>query len=207
MSRSDDTTADYRRATGTENRAALNMLRRLVVKVTSGTFWQMVGMILLDQVTKETPQAEVFSGVGFYARPAPGANAEAIVGAIGGAENPVIIATRDEGLRKKMAQLDQNETAIYNSLATVVIKKTGIVEIRLGAGVAQSTILGQTYRAAEDVLLTIISALAAQLALAHAPAGPSPHPGSAAAAAAVIAAVTAFQAAAASYLTTVAKVQ
>jgi len=200
VSRTDDTIEDRVHARGLEYRGSMNMLRRFGVTVTGDVMWQLVGVILLDQTTKETPSAEVFSGIGFYSRPAPGANAEAITAAVGGAENQVIVATRDEDLRRRMAKLDQDETAIYNTKATVVIKKTGIVEIRLGAGVAESTIKGQTYRAAEDVFLTALGVFATAI-------GALNPLTSAAAATALNTAITTFKSAAASYLTTVAKVQ
>lgn len=126
MSRTDDTTADRRAQVSKANRDNLNMLRRMVVRVTSKPFWQAVGVLLLDGATRETVAAEVFSNIGFYSRPKSGANAEAVVANLGGAaENGVIIATRDEDTRKRVAQLDQDETMAYNTLAGVKMTKAG----------------------------------------------------------------------------------
>lgn len=202
MSTSNDTVDEARHQTSTENRNALGMLRRMAITVTRRPFWQAVGVLLLDGVTREAPNAEVFSGIGFYSRPAPGVRAEAIIGHVGGPENPVILATRDEDTRRRVAQLDQDETAIYNTLATVVVKKTGTVEIRLAAGVAQKTLLGETYRAAEDAMLTAVSSAIALIS--NIPGLTAPQ---LALVTAATAAITAFKAAAATYLTSVAKVQ
>lgn len=200
MSRSDDTTEDSRRGTGTENRGIKGMFRRLAVQVTRTAFWQLAGVLLLDQRTRETTEAEVFSGVGFYSRPKQGANAEAIVGHVGGAENPVIIATRDEDTRKRVAKIDQDETAAYNTVAIMLIKKNGTIELRLAAGVAQKTILGETYRAAEDTLLTALGVFATAIGALN--------PVTAAGAATTLnTAITNFQTASAAYLSSVAKVQ
>jgi phage gp45-like len=208
VSSSTDDVIDAREQTGTKNRHILNMLRRVAITVTRRPFWSTVGVLLLDGFTKETRDIEVFSGIGFYSRPAPGVRAEAIVAHVGSAENPAIIATRDEDTRKSVAKdVDQDETTIYNTKAIVHVKKNTTIELRAANGVAQKTVLGETYRAAEDTMLAAMSALAAQLALAHAPAGPSPHPGAAAAAAAMVAAITAFTSASATYLSSVAKVQ
>lgn len=123
MSRSDDTTEDSRHQFGTERRSMIGMLRRLVVGVTSGPFWQGIGVLLIDSASKETLRAENFSGIGFYARPAPGANAEMIVGMLGGAENPAILATRDEATRRKFANIDADETMAYNTKVGVRMSK------------------------------------------------------------------------------------
>ncbi len=136
MSRSDDTIADNRAQIGTKNRDTLGMIRRMVVTVTSGPFWQAVGLLLLDGATKETLPTEVFPGIGFFARPAPGANAEAIVVHAGGRSNPAIVATRDEATRKKMASIGQDETAAFNTKCGVYWKKDGTIEARSAAGTA-----------------------------------------------------------------------
>jgi hypothetical protein len=104
-----------------ETRSAASLIRRMTVRLTSGAFWQAVGHLLLDGKTEEAAEAEVFSGIGFYARPHQSANVEAIVAHPGGAQNPVIIATRDEGLRKEMANIGHDTAAMFNTLATVRI--------------------------------------------------------------------------------------
>lgn len=139
MSRTDDTTADHRAQVGKANRDNLNMLRRMVVRVTSKPFWQAVGVLLLDGVTRETAQAEVFSGIGFYSRPKAGANAEAVIANLGGAvENGVIVATRDEDTRKRVAQIEQDETMAYNTTAVLHITKASKVLAYLAGHIADA---------------------------------------------------------------------
>jgi phage gp45-like len=200
MSRTDSTIRETRESTGTQARDAFGVLRRMAVSLSSGSFWQAVGLLLLDQVTRETSEPEMFSGIGFYSRPREGANAEVVIGAVGHAQNPIILAARDEDTRKRMAPLDQDEAAIFNTQATVVVKRNGTVEIRLGGGVAQKTIRGETYRAAEDTLLTALGAFATAIG--------SLNPLTAPAAAVTLnAAINTFKAAASSYLTSVLKAQ
>lgn len=137
MSATDDTTRETRAATSSAARAALGAIRRMSITLTSAPFWRVVGHLLLDGVSKEGLDAEAFLGIGFYARPAAGAiNAEAIVVFPGGASNPIIVGCRDEDARKKHAELAQNETAMFNRGAIVVIKASNTVEIRTAAGVA-----------------------------------------------------------------------
>lgn len=134
MSRTDDTIAETRQQGSSDRRHLLGMLRRMVIKVTDGAFWQTLGLLLLDGVTPETVQAEVWPGIGFYARPSPSVNAEAIVGFVGGAQNPAILATRDEDTRKRVAKIDQNETMMFNTGAVVLVDKNNHVHIRLANG-------------------------------------------------------------------------
>jgi hypothetical protein len=134
MSRTDDTTEDSRRGTGTPARELYGMLRRMVVTLTSKPFWQVVGVLLLDGVTKETVQAEAWPGVGYYSRPPTDGNPEAIVGHTGGAENPAIMATRDEKTRKRMAAIQANETAIFNGTVRLLIDKDGHILAQIPGG-------------------------------------------------------------------------
>jgi len=136
MSRTDDTTRETRDATSPEARNALGMLRRMSIRLTSVPFWRTVGHLLLDASETETRDPEMFSGIGFYSRPAAGSNADAIVAFPGGASNPVIIAARDEDARKKHAELAQDETAMFNRLVIAVIKAIGTMEIRTANGTA-----------------------------------------------------------------------
>lgn len=135
MSKTDDTTRERRDQTSTAERERLGAIRRMAVNLTSGSFWRVLGHLLFGNV-REQHDAEVFSGIGFYARPKAGANAEAIVAFVGGASNPIIIATRDEDARKAIAQLDDDSTAMFNTATIIVIKPDGTVEIRTAAGVA-----------------------------------------------------------------------
>ncbi len=136
MSYTDNSTRQWRDETSPAQRDARGMVRRFVVNLTTGTLWRTVGHLLLAGA-RELHDAEVFSGVGFYARPKVGHNAEAVVVFPGGAANPIIIATRDEDARKAMAKLNADETAVFNSTTVIVIKKDGTVEIRAGSGTAQ----------------------------------------------------------------------
>lgn len=129
-----NTSAEWREGTDTAARRLAGLVRRMAVTVTSATFWQVVGHLLLDSKTRETLDAEVFSGGGFYWRPKAGANTEAIVAFPGGPENPAIVALRDEDLRKKMAQLAQDEAAMVNTQAGVYITHDGFVEARQDGG-------------------------------------------------------------------------
>ncbi len=142
MSWTGNTSVAWRDSTDTPARRLAGLVRRVAVKVTSATFWQVVGHLLFDNKTPETLDAEVFSGGGFYWRPKAGANAEAIVVFPGGPENPVIVGLRDEDLRKKMTHLDQDETAMVNSQVGVFITRDGFVEVREdgGTGVGLATI-------------------------------------------------------------------
>lgn len=198
MSSTDNTTKDWRAETSPSERSAAARVRRMAIRLTSGVFWRLAGHLLLDGVTREARDAEVFSGIGFFSRPKQGANAEAVV--VGDAENPIIIATRDEAVRQAIARLEQDSTAIYNTMAIVVIKPDGTIHIRSKNGTAQSTVRGQTYRSAEDTMLTALGVFATAIGALN-PAT------SAAAAATLNAAITTFKAAAASYLTTVLKAE
>lgn len=127
---------EHMRAVGAEARNALGMIRRMAVTLTSRAFWQVAGHRLLDG-TIETRDAEVFSGVGFYARPPADGNPEAIVAFVGGAGSPIVIAVRDEKTRQAVAgAIAAGETAVFNSSSLVLIKADGTIEIRSAAGLA-----------------------------------------------------------------------
>lgn len=136
MSKTDNTTRDYRDETSPESRSMLGMIRRMGVKLTEGAFWQALGHLLIDNVTREARDAEVFGTLGFYSRPKPGANAEVIVVFPGGSSNPVIIGTRDEELRATVAALNQGETAMCNRAVIILCKPDGTAEIRAPGGTA-----------------------------------------------------------------------
>lgn len=206
---------DFAEAVSSVARDAMGRVRRMAVTLTNSAIWQVAGHVLLDK-TRETRKAEVFGGIGIYARPpATGGTPEAIVVFPGGPEQAIIAATRDEATRRavfKLAgEIADGETAIYSvaTAAVIILKANGTVEIRAaGNPIVQSTILGTTYRAAEDTLLTAIGNLCTALVTSGTPLGTAPQiTATLGAATAAAAAVTAFQAAAATYLTTVVKVQ
>lgn len=138
MSRTDNTTSDYRDETSPATRGIAGMIRRMAVKLTEGALWQVAGHLLFDSRTPETKNAEVFGTLGFYSRPKPGVNAEVIVVFPGGSSNPVIIGTRDEELRATVAALNQGETAVCNRATIILCKANGTVEIRTPGGSASA---------------------------------------------------------------------
>lgn len=136
MSYTTDTVEELRAQTAKLARDAAGAVRRMAITLTSGTLWRVVGHVLLDG-SRETKDTEVFGALGFYSRPAPGANAEAVVVHPGGAANPVIIATRDEALRKLIdGQLGADGAAMCNRATIILCKPDGTVEIRALGGSA-----------------------------------------------------------------------
>lgn len=139
-----NTTKDWRDFTSTQARELAGKVRRMAVSVTNvlagvgtttASFWQVVGHLLLDNTTQETADAEVFSGVGFYARPPAGANAEAIVAFPGGPANPVVVASRDEATRKAVAgAAQQDETFVFNSKVALRFTASGLIQAYLVGG-------------------------------------------------------------------------
>ncbi len=120
-------------------RVQRGLSRRMRIRQTSGPAWQVTGHQIMGNL--ETVDAEPFTGVGFYARPRASSKAEAVLLTIGDAKHSVIIATRDEDLRKLWkAELDAGAdvTAIFNSATIVLIKPDGTVEIRSRGGVARA---------------------------------------------------------------------
>lgn len=198
----DNTSQESRAETSTLRREIKGAIRRMAVTLTSGTFWQVAGHLLLDPTKRETREAEVFSGIGFYARPKAGHNTDALVVYPGGAANPVIVATRDEAARKTMATLAEDETAMFNSRAGAVVRANGTVEIRAVGGTPQRTVAGETYRQAEDDMLTAVSD--ALDLIGQIPGLTVPQ---LARVTAATGAIAAFKGAASSYLTTVLKAQ
>jgi phage gp45-like len=136
-SSTDNTIKEWREATSAKARHGVGLIRRMAIRLTAGVFWRAAGHLLPDGQTRETQDAEVFGGIGFYARPKQGANAEAIVLFVGDdAQNPIIVATRDEAVRKAVADLQQDSTAVFNTTTIILIKPDGTVEIRASGGAA-----------------------------------------------------------------------
>jgi hypothetical protein len=133
----DDSTDARRGQTSPEAREGLQMLRRMPVKLSGGATWQVLGHRLLNG-KREVRNPEQFSGVGFFARPHASHKVDSLVAFPGGAQNPIIAATRDEDLRKLVAaDLDQDEAMMANTVAVVYLKKTGSAEIRSPSGAAR----------------------------------------------------------------------
>lgn len=143
-SRSSNTSKDWRDLTSSEALRLAGSIRRMAVKITnvfkdgvttSASFWQLLGHLLLDNTTQETADAEVFSGVGFYARPPAGANAEAIVAFPGGPSNPVVVASRDEATRKKVAgACGQDEAFMFTSKVAIHMTASGEIQAYIVGG-------------------------------------------------------------------------
>lgn len=98
---------------------ARNLVRRLAVAASAGGRWQLLGSdgeVFAD--------VEAFQGIGYASRPADGAG-EVILLRVSG-NHPVIVATRDESIR---VDLDEDETAIFNSSSIVKVKADGAIEI------------------------------------------------------------------------------
>lgn len=129
------TSEDLAKETSTLHRFVKGMIRRMAVKLTSGSKWQLLGY-RGGTGGEETVDVEPFTGIGFYSRPPSSGRPEAIMAGVGGSKTPVIVAMRDEQTRKAIAQLAEGETAIYNDKAIIVLKADGTVEIRLAGGVA-----------------------------------------------------------------------
>lgn len=129
--------AEHVAAVSAEAFKLAGMIRRFAVTLTSGTFWQLLGHLLLDG-KPETHESEVFGGVGFYARPPAGSRPEAIAVSLAGGGEPVIIATRDEQTRQAVAgELAEGETATFSDQTISVHKANGTIEHRSAGGTAE----------------------------------------------------------------------
>lgn len=126
---------DHAAATDPVLRRLLGAARRMAVGVTGRAIWQVIGY-KSAATGNETAVAEVFPGIGIYARPPSGGRAEAIVLNVGGADHPVVVALRDEATRRIAADVAEDETALYNSTAVVHVKADGTIEARSIGGSA-----------------------------------------------------------------------
>jgi len=129
---------DFARDTSMRERAGRGMLRRMVVKLTTRPLWQMLGHLL--EGARETVEVEPFQGLGFFARPRANSRTEAIVAFVGGAEQPVAVATRDEDLRRSIDSAlggqEEDSAIVASSTAIVYVRANGEVEIRTPGGAA-----------------------------------------------------------------------
>jgi phage gp45-like len=133
-----NTKEDFARERSPRERRSRGLTRRMRIRSSAGAQWQVTGYTFLGQT--ETDKVEPFSGVGFYARPRASSRAEAVVITIGEAQHSVIVATRDEDLRRLWkAELDAGEdvAAMFNSATIVLCKSDGTVEIRSRGGEAK----------------------------------------------------------------------
>ncbi len=130
---------EFAYTSGETYRGLRGLARRMAVRLTKGVLWQLTGHKYHGHT--ETLEVEPFTGVGFYARPRPSSKAEAVAISIGDAQHTVIIATRDEDLRKLWAaELDAGAdvAAMFSSATIVLCKADGTVEIRSRGGAAVS---------------------------------------------------------------------
>ena len=143
---------DHARDTDPWRRKVAGMIRRMTVDLTDAVLWKLLGHTAVE----ERPRAEVYSGIGFYARPPAGVTAEVVVTNIGGADHPIVVASRDEETRAAIADLDEGETASFNDQTILLHKSDGTIEARSanGAAVALAT------RADLEALLSAISGAA-----------------------------------------------
>ncbi len=145
-------------ATDPGQRRASGMVRRFGVASTSKVIWRLTGVRGLE--TTEQVDAEVFAGIGIYARPGANGKPEAIVVNVGDARHPVIIATRDEAAAHAIrGDLGANkpaagETLIFASVggAVVYLRNNGTVEVRTAAGTAGALATKEEVKALRDYL-------------------------------------------------------
>lgn len=198
------TAEDFAEMIGSFRRQLFGIVRRMSVKLTEGGVWQVAGHLLFDN-QRETRNPENYPGIGLAARPPTSDAVEAIVVNVSGQNQPAIVGLRDEVTRAKVADLNADETALYNSLVRLQATLAGLIVLRAHANaVVEPTVKATTYRAAEDTMLTALSAAFTSMAGAWTTLG---FPPQATACTAAATAVTTFQAAAATYLTTVVRVQ
>lgn len=115
---------------------AYGAIRRFVISLTDEVRWQLVGVLMPDG--PEAHRAEVFGGIGIYARPPAGVEAEAIAVMSGDANAPAIVGIREEQTRAAVAgNLQPDETALYNSKALVYVRQDGTIEARSKGGTAK----------------------------------------------------------------------
>jgi hypothetical protein len=105
------------------------LIRRMQLVASSAVQWSLQGFLDEDG-SVEAEEAEVFPGVGVFARPKSGDNAEAIVLKVGGASgHAVIVATRNQDGIKRIGSLGEDETIIFTSTTAVKITASGQVLI------------------------------------------------------------------------------
>ena len=137
------TPEDFAKEIGAFRRTVSGLIRRMVVSITDGGIWQMLGHKLIDPTQRETRDVELYPGIGHYARPPSNTgNAEAVVVNIGDQNNPAIVATRDEATRAACVNdITDDETVDYNSASRVYVKADGTIEARTHGGTANQLAL------------------------------------------------------------------
>jgi len=134
------TLQDLRARNGRGETRLRGLVRRMLITA-SDALWKVAGHE--DAYgNAENDELEMFSGIGFYSRPASGARAEGIVVKVGGESgHPVLIGGRDWDLVRAIAAaiggFGEDEAAIFNSNALVRCRD-GIVEACSPGGTAVS---------------------------------------------------------------------
>lgn len=127
------TTTDHRDDTGVAMRILRGLVRRVTVAIAESSIWQLEGF----RDVGEAFMAEVFQGVGIWARPATGAPTEAVVVNVGGdADAPIAIALRDMETQSIVADAEPDTTVTYNSVVGVRHLPDGTIEARSHGGTA-----------------------------------------------------------------------
>lgn len=152
------TIQDLRDRDGKPANSLRNLVRHYVITKASGAVWKLLGLIDGDG-NKEREDAPIFPGIGIWARPPSSGAPEAIVNMVGAATgNPAIVAMRDEKTRAALdaalGGLKEDETAVFNSSAVVVLKVDGTIEIRSWNGTAQRLVTESDFNAFRSWVLT-----------------------------------------------------
>lgn len=135
------TVQGLREETGRAANAAFGAIRRMAITLTSRVLWQLTGFDLGDG-NKETVNGELFTGIGFFAKPPSSGAPEAIAVAVGGAKTMVILGVRDQKTLAQVAgAINQDEAMVFGSQAIVYVKNDGTVEIRTPGGSAHALAL------------------------------------------------------------------
>lgn len=196
---------------GDLSRRIANIVARAVVQLVDDA--KKLQLLQVGVLAGETiDDAEHCQPYGFSSVPLAGAEA-VVVFPNGDRSHPLAIAVSDRRYRPTGGQAGQ--VGLYHYLgAVLVMLANGTVEIRSAAGVAQPTIKGTSYRTAEDTLITALTTAFTALNAYAVAIKPIADPTNAATPAltaamttAWAAAVTAFNSAASTYLTTVAKLE
>ena len=142
---------ELRSATDPQRVHIAGAVRRMAITATTKVLWKLLGYLLPDG-TRETPEAEPFTGIGFYARPPATGKPEAIVVMVGeGGRNPMIIAVRDEKTRAAIVgALAADESAMFTSQSVVIIKASGVIEARSANGSAEPLALQSALETLRD---------------------------------------------------------
>lgn len=114
------------------------MVRRFVVSIAGASSrWQLAGVKMPSG--QEARNAEVFAGIGFFARPPAGGSPEAVAVMVGDANTPIVVAVRDEKTRAAVAgALGLDESMMFNTKAVLLIKGDGTLEARSVGGTAHA---------------------------------------------------------------------